>query len=140
MPVASVTLSPLERNITRTDIECPGDLIPYNCSVLSNSEEVQLTWEVTFPDQTHFNITYNNSSMPNTTDDLGANITSVLTRYTSDEYIESLLVITVLKNASMNGTQVECRSEALDHKTAFVHINISGNYSMYATQFKLYLV
>ena len=127
--VASVTLSPLERNITRTDIECPGDLIPYNCSVLSNSEEVQLTWEVTFPDQTCFSITYDNSFMPNTTDDLGANITSVLARYTSDEYIESLLVVTVLKNASMNGTLVKCRSETLDHKMVFVHVNISGNYS-----------
>jgi hypothetical protein len=108
------------------DIECPGDVITYNCSIESNSENVQLTWEITLPDETSFTITHSNITMPNM-DHLGTGITSVLTRYIKDEYIESLLHVTILQNVSMNGTQVVCRSEALDTETDIILINTSGN-------------
>lgn len=112
-----------ERNVSRSDIECPGDVIPYNCSVWSNSENVQLTWIITFPDQTAFNVTY--SSNYNTSVDLGMGIITLLTEYVEDQYIESLLVLTV-QNVSMNGTQLECKSAALDSMTVTVSINISS--------------
>lgn len=83
---------------------------------------MQLTWNVSQTDQTVFTITYDDASTPNVTNNLGTNIASVFTRYISDEYIESMLAIVVMQNVS--GTQVECKSDALDSETAVLSITI----------------
>ena len=123
-PSAFVTLAALERNVSRLDIECPGDMISYTCSVMSNSEMVQLTWHVTLPGGITANITYDNTSILNTADNIGINnnIITTLTRYTSDEYIESTIVFTVLADVDLNMTLLECTSEDLnsDFDTIFV--------------------
>ena len=93
---------------------------------MSNSETVQLTWRVTLPGQMPINITYDNTSSLDTVDYLGMNITSTLTEYISDEYIESTLVITVLRGVDINGTELECLYNELDASTARVYVNISG--------------
>ena len=122
---ASVKLRQLERNVSRNDIECPGDMILFNCSVQSNSENVQLTWEVTFPDQTTLNITYYNASGI-TVHDLGLGSSTSLTEYIEDHYIESTITFTVIQTVQLNGSQLECRSSDLDSETLDVPVNTSS--------------
>ena len=119
-------MTPLPRNISRQDIECPGDTIPYRCSINSNSEAVQLMWRVTFPGQDTITIVYTNASDQNSSDFLASNVTSRLIQYRSNIGVESEIVLTVLQNVSMNGTLVECRSEDLDNDVVVVYINTSG--------------
>ena len=115
-----------ERNFFRDDINCPGDTILYRCSIASNSETVQLTWLVTLPGMVPVNITYDNTSIPNTVDTaFGNNITTTLTNYTVDLYTESTIMFTVLRDVVMNGTMLECISEDLDIYTTTVFVNIS---------------
>ena len=127
--VADVDLTLVEQNFARNDINCPGDTISYRCSVVSNSETVQLTWRVTLPGMMPVNITYDNTSISNTVDTVfGNNITTILTNFTVDTYIESRIVFTVLRDVILNGTMLECLSEHLDDSvtTLTVFINISG--------------
>ena len=110
-----------------TLINCPGDTITYNCSVLSNSEMVHLTWHITFPGLAPITITYDNSSLINVVDYLGLNVSATLLRYIPDQYIESVIKFTLLKNVTMNGTLLECSvSPSLDNDTTFVLVNTSG--------------
>ena len=103
-----------ERNFFRDDINCPGDTILYRCSIASNSETVQLTWLVTLPGMVPVNITYDNTSIPNTVDTtFGNNITTTLTNFTVDLYTESTIMFTVLRDVVMNGTMLECISGEL---------------------------
>ena len=94
---------------------------------MSNSETVQLTWHVTLPGMMPVNITYDNTSISNTVDTVfGNNITTTLTNFTVDTYIESRIVFTVLRDVILNGTMLECFSEHLDDSVTTVFINISG--------------
>ena len=123
------------------DIECPGDVIAYNCFVLSNSESVQLTWRVTIPGLESFNITYdtfspinieegvgssNSSSAVNIEERIGMSITTTLNNFMADEFIESTIVFTVLNDVTLNGTGLECISEDLDTDFVVVLVNTSG--------------
>ena len=122
-----MVLDALERNVSRRDIECPGDTIPYICSVASNSEMVQLTWRVTLPGGMTAYITYNNTSILNTVDDIGIhNIVTTLTNFTSDEYIDSTIVFTVLAGVDLNVTMLECLSEDLDSDSDTIFVNSAG--------------
>ena len=94
---------------------------------MSNSETVQLTWRVTLPGMMPVNITYDNTSIPNTVDAVfGNNITTTLTNFKVDEFIESTFVFTVLRDVAINETVLECFSEDLDMSTDVVFVNISG--------------
>ena len=116
----------LERNVSREDIECPGDTISYVCSVQSNSETVQLSWMVTFPGQEAITMSYINDSYLNVVVLLDVNVTTTLTQYIMDEFIESEIVLTVLQNISMNGTLLECSSEDLTSEMDIVYVDTSG--------------
>ena len=70
---------------------------------------------------------YTGDSDQNTVNDLGMNITSILTQYTMKESIESEITLTVLQNVSMNGTLLECKSEDLAVSNQTVYVNSSGN-------------
>ena len=124
---ATVDLVLLLRNVSRPDIECPGDVILFRCSVQSNSETVQLSWLVTFPGQETITISYNNESNTNTLEYYPVNITARLTQYTSDQSAESELQLTVLQNVTMSGTILECMSEDLASRNVTVSVNTSGN-------------
>ena len=119
-----------ERNVSREDIECPGDTISYRCSVQSNSETVQLSWMVTFPGQEAITMSYIDNSYLNSVVLLDVNVSTTLTQYIMDEFIESEIVLTVLQNISMNGTLLECRSEDLASKNLTVFVNTSGKSSI----------
>ena len=125
--LATVSIYPLERNVSREDIECPGDTIPFNCSVNSNSETVHLIWRVALPDGTSFNISYDSTSPMNVPYNLNEFISSTLTQFRSDEYIESTLSLTVVAENVINHTRLECISENLQNDTVYVDVNISGN-------------
>ena len=117
----------MDRDFARDDINCPGDKISYRCSVMSNSETVQLTWLVTLPGMMPANITYDNTSIPNTVNsDLGYNITTTLTNFTVDMYISSTIVFTMLRDVVLNGTELACISEDLDDDSTVVFVNTSG--------------
>ena len=122
--IASITLISLRPNVSSQDIECPGMTIPYRCSVVSNSETVQLTWLASFPGGEEVTISYVDDSTLTMTQDLGLGITSVLTQYTRDVFIESEITLTVLQN-SMNGTVLECSTENLAEELVTVYVNIS---------------
>lgn len=124
---AFVTVFPLERNVSRLDIDCPGDTIPYHCSILSNSETIQLAWKVTFPEMVPLSISYDGSSVSNNSDMLGMNITAIVSNYIAEEVIESVITLTILRNVSMNGTILECSSEDLDNVTLDVDVDSNGN-------------
>ena len=121
-------------NTSRDDIYCPGDTISYNCSITSNSEMPHLTWKVTFPGLEPINFTYNRSSSILWIDHLDMNIsitllnftTTSLTEYVNEEFIESMLIFTVLENVTMNGTIVECGIANLHNDTATLFANTSG--------------
>jgi hypothetical protein len=123
---AFVTLAAIERNVSRYDIECPGDKIPYNCSILSNSENITLTWLVTLPGGITVNFTYDRTSRLNGMDELGTNITSTLNTIINEKYIESIIFLTVLDITDLNGTTLECSSKDLDSERTMVYTNKSS--------------
>ena len=125
-----MSLFSLERNVSRLDIECPGDVISYNCSVMSNSEMVQLTWRVTLPGGMTTNITYDSTSIVDAVDDIGINYATSLTRYIEDEYIVSTIVFTVPRDLNLNVTFLECISEDLDSDSDTVFVNTAGSYRL----------
>ena len=91
-----------------------------------------LTWLVTLPGQTPLTITYTNFSSSRLINNLGMNITSIVTENLMGNFIESVLVITVIQSTSMNGTVVSCGSEALDSEMEIVYVNTSGMHIFYA--------
>ena len=106
---ASVIVTPLERIASSDTVDCPGDIIPYNCSIQSNSEMVHLIWHVTVPGQSHIVLTYDNNSDLGRVDYLHRFISTSLEEYRHDEYIESVLMFTVQSNVSIGDqTLVEC--------------------------------
>ena len=96
---------------------------------MSNSETVQLTWRVILPGMMPVNITYDANEMMIT--DLGLNITTVLTGFVADEYIESMIILTVLRDIELSGTKVECITEDLNSKNTTIFVNISGRLVQY---------
>ena len=121
---AIVEIIPLNRSVARNDIECPGDIIPYNCSIQSNSEAVDLTWHVTLPGEASISITYPNDRSNRT--NLNSYISSSLEGLRSDEYIHSTLRITVHPDISTDQIMLQCSIADLGNDTAIVHISISG--------------
>ena len=125
--IATLDLLLLETNFSRNDINCPGDTILYLCSVMSNSESVQLTWRVTLPGMMPIDITYDNTSVLNTVDtNFGNNITTSLIDFVMDMSVQSTIVFTVLRDVDLNQTMLECASGNLDSDTTSVFVSISG--------------
>ena len=120
--------------MSRHGIHCPGDSISYNCSITSNTENLHLTWTVTFPGLQPIYFTYNSTSPTYETDYLNMNISVTLRGYhatatsefVNEAYIESVLTFTVLKNVTMNETKLECSIADLHNDTALLFINSSG--------------
>lgn len=124
---ASVSIFPLEHILSRDDIECPGDKLLYECSVTSNSETVKLKWYISlFGQRVPVSIEYNSTSPLNITEDLSMSITSSLTNFTDGEYIESLLILELAKNNSLNWTLIECFSGDLDSDSLRIVTDSSG--------------
>ena len=116
-----------EINEASTLIDCPGDTFIYSCSIQSNSEMIHLTWHITFPGHMPINYTFYDDMSP-TNYNLDMNTSVNLTQYEDDQYIESEITLTVLKNVTLNGTVLECSiAPNLDRDTITVLVNTSGN-------------
>ena len=87
---------------------------------------MHLLWTVVLSGLIPISITYDNASSIMLTDSLPMNISVVLVNYIMDEYIESILVLTVLRNFTFNGSRLECSSGDLDNVTASVFVNSTG--------------
>ena len=126
--------------MSRDDIECPEDIIPYNCSIQSNSETIHLTWSVTLPGQMSLNITY--YSYLEFSDDLWLNsyITTSLLGFRSDEFIHSILEITVEPDIPTDQIKIECSIDNLENDTITVFINTSGEFVNYFAVVRLYIM
>ncbi len=107
--------------IDEPGIDCPGDIISYVCSVMSNSENLYLTWHVTFPGLRTINVTFDNYTDPNDVN-LPLNTSISLMNYTLDEYVKSTIFFLV-DDISVNGTEVECETGDYNSLTAFLSIN-----------------
>lgn len=123
----------MERKSSRLDIECPQDTITYSCSISSNTETPHLIWKITFPEQNPITIKYQGNSSVGRRNSLAKNITVSLTSYESvvvrnyrQEYMESVIILTILKNINMNGTSIECSVGDLGMDSEIVHVNTSG--------------
>ena len=130
------TILPLERNVSRKDIECPGDVIPFHCIVQSNSETVHLKWRVTLPGQMPVNVTYDATSSMSA-DHLNKYITTELTAFESDVYAGSLLLLTLQADSDANQTIVECLIVDLANDSLNVYVNSSGNSNIIAKYYCL---
>ena len=75
--------------------------------MVSNNETLNLMWRVTFPGMLPINFTYDSTSKLESVDYLSMNISAILTHF-SNESIESVIVLTVMRNVSMNGTRLMC--------------------------------
>ena len=96
----------------------------FNCSIQSNSEYIYLTWEIAFPGESPVEFTFDNSSTQNVMMDYGVGISAVFTDYTIDEYIESNMVVTVLRQ-NVNETVVTCQTD-VQNSTQLALFDISG--------------
>ena len=113
----------------REIIDCPSDVISYKCEIRSNHEEIHLIWKITSPEFQPMMIQYNSTSNHQSViDDLGMGITSVLTHYINEEYIESLLVI---RNniASVKEIHLECLITDLSTAEKTVLFRAAGVYT-----------
>lgn len=106
-------------------IDCPGEIITYYCSIVSNTENLLLTWNIDFPGNTSLTITYDGSFSNGTVNDLGWNVSTTLTNY-SEDYVESKLEITLLRDFDIRGTKVECSIEDLDIEIVTVDVFLAG--------------
>ena len=122
--------------MSRGDIDCPGDILTYRCSIQSNSENVRLTWQVTIPEHTGvLSITYDNEATMNQLDVLNSFINTSFTEFISDQHIESILHLTVMADIPINQTQLECLIGNIGMDTVYVPVNISGiNASMFINE------
>ena len=106
-------------------IECPGDVISYNCSIESNSEAVHLTWSVT-SGQMIRNITYDTNSGFYIETNLNNFIDTYLTGLESDAYIHSILEVTVNRDIPTDEILIECLIGDLANDSISFIINVSG--------------
>ncbi len=126
----------------RTDIDCPEDTLHYNCSVIPNSENVDLTWFFTLPGQMPRSIMYGNTSTIGNEDNLDSGVITLLVEYRSD-YIESIMILTVLSNISLDGSMVQCSLSNMDNASSsmLVSINTSGElYTVITTSYPIIII
>ena len=105
------------------NFDCPGDIISYSCSILSNSENLHLTWSVTIPGSMPINVSYDVSSDLYSVEYLPFNISSALIKYQMDAYIKSTIHFEVLNNVSLNGTLLECGISDLSSASVRLLVN-----------------
>ena len=71
-------------------------------------------------------IFYDDTSNVNIMDYWPMNISSILLDYRSEEYIESIIVLTVLNNFNMNGMELICGITDLINESVIVQMNTSS--------------
>lgn len=124
-----------ERNNSRADIECPGDTISYNCSIMTNSPDPELIWTVSVPGDVPRTIIYNSSNSAMTDRfimDLGISSTLISMSMTDVlnyvvTYIDANIEFTVQNGVTLRESMLQCGIRDLNDDTILVSVNISGN-------------
>lgn len=117
--IASVNLTALDRITSRPRMECEGDIIPYKCVIISNSESLHLIWYVTLPDLRRLDVRFDNTSSLDTVRSLGNNITAVLTSFNgSGGRIESTIYLVIQRGLVATGTGLLCGIQIYDNVIA----------------------
>ena len=134
--IATVSIIPLEPITSREDIHCPGDIIPFNCSILSNSETIHLTWSFAIPGMVPIaDITYSN--ITSGSDLLTSYISTSVTGFQSDQYIHSTLEFTVQFGIPILQINLMCAITSLGFNTTVVLVNSScKSYLIYAASIR----
>ena len=108
-------------------IDCPDDVISYQCKVESNHDELHLTWNITTPGSQPMTIQYNRNSDKLTSTQLGVGITSYLSEYNPTEgYIKSFLVINLKKKGILNRIHLKCYMTDISTNEKTTYIRKSG--------------
>ena len=82
-------------------------------------------WRVILPGQTPINITYDNTSSMSI-DSINSFITTSLTQYVRDVYVESVFQLKVQAGIITNQTVLECFIADLGSDITYIFVNSSG--------------
>lgn len=99
-------------------MDCPGDTISYSCSITSNAESTQLIWSVTFPGNTPTAYIYNRTVM-NSSVSVSTNHRSESEANYRNIYMQSTIILTILRNVSMNRAKLECNLAGVNNATEY---------------------
>ena len=118
-------------NRTESNIDCPEDTLSFTCSIRSNYDALHLVWHVIFPGN---NIVlykrYDGTSVFNSTDILGMNISTTLVAYEFGSYIKSHITLTVLRSFNIDGTQLQCGTTGFDFQNNItIDVNSASTYN-----------
>ncbi len=104
----------------RQDIDCPSDIIIYNCTIISS--DTTLMWTVTVPGSTALQITYDNG-FPLEETQLSPNILTTLVSIST-----SRLVSRISLTGPADGTVVQCglNGSSVIPESATLSVNTSG--------------
>lgn len=116
--IATVTLVP---SIV-SETNCPGETISYNCSIISNFEDLHLTWTISMSELMSQSFTYDINSTLDTINNHFMGTSSVLTRY-DGEYIESQLMILLQRHTLV---EVNCSIADINSSTTTLVINATS--------------
>ena len=108
------------------NIFCPGDIIIYNCSIQSNSEDLHLTWRVTLSNGVEV---YNTTHYPNTTDTARSDMSSQITSLLTDDgpgSIESIITLILPSPLQAGEVNVQCSIGDLENSSITISIETSG--------------
>ncbi len=118
-------ITPLER--TRSDIDCPGDTIPYTCfiEVINSNVLLHLIWILTYPGQKPIRILIDPFTTSSRTV-LNGYVSASLTNFSNfaDGYIESRLTITV--QPRVDRIELQCLIEDLSSASTEIIVNSAG--------------
>lgn len=109
--IVNITILPLPRIVASSNIECPGDVIPYSCSVQSNS------------DTDLYQVQNLVLGIPK----LEYTLVSNISRITGSDFGTSIInVVLPVDVMSVNNTEIECRIENYGDDRIHVELITSG--------------
>ncbi len=88
---------------------------------------LHLIWTITLPERIPITILYDSTSTLFVVDDLHLSVSSILTKRRTGEYIQSVVILTLIKDINLTGSMVECSITNLDSESTVVDVNSAGN-------------
>ena len=106
-------LTALSRIQAMPEVECEGDILPYNCSVATNDESLNLVWQLTPPNNgLTLTLQFNYSSQLGTEHRLAEGISAVLHYFDPFlGYAHSVISLTIQQGVVSSGTHLRCGVE-----------------------------
>ena len=88
---------------------------------------LHLIWTITLPERMPIIILYDSTSTLFLVDHLHPSVSSILTKRRTGEYIQSVVILTLIKDINLTGSMVECSITNLDSESTVVDVNSAGN-------------